>query len=418
MHAPIQAARAEFEDQSRVLTLLTVPGGKTGLVPSFSRSFYEAGRAGRAGRAITGALLCTLFTLIPLSPPAYGAPPVTLQIVGNASSPVGFALHPDGSMFVVEQGGLVRAFTGTEFGATALDVATEISDGGEQGLLNAVFSNDGSWLYVDLTNVEGDTEVRAYPFARGTADRARAVLLLQIKQPYANHNGGGLVVDSRGVLWIGMGDGGSAGDPENRSQNLGTHLGKILRILPTPTDARPYQIPSGNLDPKRGRAEIWAYGLRNPWRITIDESTQLVWIGDVGQGDREEVNAVAMNAKLPNFGWRLREGTRAYKGGKRLSGSVDPVYDYPHSSGGCSITGGVVYRGSALSTLTGSYLFSDYCDGKIRIARRNTVTGKVSVTDSGVSLKQAASFGVDARGEVFIAATNGAIAKLVSPGSS
>ena len=391
---------------------------------SFSRSFYEAGwvgqvgRVGRVGRVIAGALLCTLITISTLVPPAYGAPAVTLQIVGNASSPVGFALHPDGSMFVVEQGGLVRAFNGNAFGATALDVATEISDGGEQGLLNAVFSNDGSWLYVDLTNVEGDTEIRAYPFARGIADRTRAVLLLQVQQPYANHNGGGLVVDSLGILWIGLGDGGSAGDPENRAQNLKTHLGKVLRILPTPTDARPYQIPSGNLDPKRGKAEIWAYGLRNPWRITIDESTQLVWIGDVGQGDREEVNAVAMSAKLPNFGWRLREGTRAYRGGKRLSGSVDPVYDYPHSSGGCSITGGVVYRGSVLSTLTGSYLFSDYCDGKIRIARRNTVTGKVSVTDSGLSLKQAASFGVDAHGEVFIAATNGAIAKLVLPGSS
>ena len=381
----------------------------------FSRAFC---RVGRASRVIAGALLCSLVTLGTVSPPAFGAPTVSLQNVGRASSPVGFALHPDGSMFVVEQGGLLRAFSGTEFGATALDVSAEISDGGEQGLLNAVFSNDGSWLYVDLTNVDGDTEIRAYPFARGTADRARAVLLLEVKQPYANHNGGGLVVDSRGVLWIGMGDGGSAGDPENRAQNLATHLGKILRIIPTPTDARPYQIPSGNLDPKRGKAEIWAYGLRNPWRITLDESTQLVWIGDVGQGDREEVNAVAVNAKLPNFGWRLREGTRAYKGGKRLSGSVDPVYDYPHSSGGCSITGGVVYRGSVLSALTGSYLFSDYCDGKIRIARRNTVTGKVSVTNSGLSLKQAASFGVDARGEVFIAATSGAIAKLVSPGSS
>lgn len=366
------------------------------------------------GRVLAGALLCAIAPLSPPSP-AQGAPAVALQNVARASSPVGFALHPDGSMFVVEQGGLLRAFNGTEFGATALDVSAEVSDGGEQGLLNGVFSNDGSWLYVDLTNVDGDTEIRAYPFAHGTTDRARAVLLLKVKQPYSNHNGGGLVIDSRGVLWIGMGDGGSAGDPENRAQNLTTHLGKILRILPTPTGARPYQIPSGNLDPKRGRAEIWAYGLRNPWRIALDESTHLVWIGDVGQGDREEVDSVAMNAKLPNFGWRLREGTRAYKKGKRPSGSVEPVYDYPHSSGGCSITGGVVYRGSQLSTLTGSYLFSDYCDGKIRIARRNPLTGRVSVTDSGLSLKQAASFGVDARDEVYIAATSGTIAKLNNP---
>ncbi len=338
----------------------------------------------------------------------------TLRNVATADRPIGFALAPNGAFFVIEQQGKIRAFSGAKVGTTVLDVHAEISDGGEQGLLGAAFANDGTWLYVNVTNTDGDTEIRAYPFANGQADKARMVTMLTVDQPYANHNGGGLVVDESGVLWIGLGDGGSAGDPENRAQNLDSLLGKMLRILPTPEDAKPYRIPVGNLEASKGRPEIWAWGLRNPWRFSIDAVTKTLWIGDVGQGDREEIDAISTNAERANFGWKLREGTRAYDGGEKPAGYVDPVHDYSHSTGGCSVTGGVVYRGRALSSLRGAYLFADYCDGKIRVARRTLSGGSVSVKMSGLNLKGAASFGVDAAGEVYVASVDGPIAKLVT----
>ena len=336
-----------------------------------------------------------------------------LRTVATADRPIGFARAPSGAFFVIEQQGKIRAFDGTKLGATVLDVHAEISDGGEQGLLGAAFANDGRWLYVNITNTDGNTEIRAYPFADGLADKSRMVTLLNVDQPYANHNGGGLVVDDTGVLWIGLGDGGSAGDPENRAQNLDSLLGKMLRIVPTPEDSKPYRIPSGNVEVSRGRPEIWAWGLRNPWRFSIDAVTKTLWIGDVGQGDREEIDAIAVSATGANFGWKLREGTRAYNGGEKPAGYIEPVHDYSHATGGCSVTGGVVYRGSALASLRGAYLFSDYCDGKVRIARRTLSGGPVSVRMSGLALKGAASFGVDAAGEVYIASAEGPIAKLV-----
>lgn len=343
---------------------------------------------------------------------AEGAPKLRLVNVATADSPIGFALHPTGSMFVVEQGGKLRSFSGTKVGNTVLDVSEEISNGGEQGLLGAVFSNDGTWLFVNLTNNDGDSEIRAYPFALGVADRDRMVLVLKVDQPYSNHNGGSLVLDSSGVLWIGFGDGGSGGDPEGRAQNLNTHLGKILRIIPTPDDASPYRIAPGNIDSAKGKPEIWAFGLRNPWRFAVDEKTNTVWIGDVGQGEREEINAVRIGARTPNFGWNLREGTRAYSGRKRPAGSIDPVYDYSHATGGCSVTGGVVYHGTAIRALSKTYLFSDFCDGKIRLVRTGVTTGRVTVQNSGLKLKGASSFGTDAKGEIYIASREGTIAKI------
>ena len=377
----------------------------------------------RIGRFVLGAAAITTFitavmpgrSLLAASPaPRAGRPPlVALQTVARAKTPVGFALHPNGSMYVVEQAGLLRPLGGQGLGSAVLDVTREVSNGGEQGLLNAVFSNDGGWLYVDLTNRDGATEIRAYPFVNGAAETDAMVLLLTVEQPYSNHNGGALVVDSSGALWIGMGDGGSAGDPGNRAQNLSTHLGKLLRILPTPGAARPYDIPAGNLDGAKGKPEIWGYGLRNPWRIAIDGPSNMLWIADVGQGEREEINAVSMSRALPNFGWRLREGRAAFKGGAKPAGAVDPVYEYRHSTGGCSVTGGVMYNGSAVASWKGSYLFSDYCDGKIRVARRNAATGTVAVAMSGLVLNATSGFGVDARGEVYVASTDGAIAKIV-----
>jgi glucose/arabinose dehydrogenase len=358
--------------------------------------------------------LALVIAAIPSLPASSAGPGFALRKVTTADRPVGFVTAPNGSFYVLEQRGKLRHFDGKKVGDPILNVTEEISDGNEQGLLGAAFANGGDWLYVNLTNTEGDTEIRAYPYANDRVDAAKMVLLLKVDQPYANHNGGGLVVDQGGILWIGLGDGGSAGDPENRAQNLDTLLGKILRIVPTPEEAKPYRIPDGNLDASRGRPEIWAWGLRNPWRFTIDATTKTVWIGDVGQGDREEIDAVPVDTVHANFGWRPREGTRAYDGGSKPDGSIEPVHDYSHSSGGCSVTGGVVYRGRSVASLRGAYLFADFCDGKIRVIRRSVTGGPVGVKMSGLKLKNLSSFGVDTEGEIYVASTDGAIAKIVS----
>ena len=240
-------------------------------------------------------------------------PLVRLVEVVKADRPIGFALHPNGTVYVQEQAGRLRPIAGSALGRVALDVSDDISSGGERGLLGAAFSPDGSTLYTDVTNDDGDTEIAAWPFADGVADAAARRLLLTIEQPFANHNGGQLWVDEDGVLWIGMGDGGAGGDPQNHGQRTDTLLGKILRIDPRPSGDRPYAIPSGNIIAARVRPEIWAIGLRNPWRFSIDPTTRTIWIADVGQNAWEEVNAVSVSAKAPNFGWKRREGTHAYE---------------------------------------------------------------------------------------------------------
>lgn len=338
-----------------------------------------------------------------------------LRAVVEADRPIGFALHPDRSFYVVEQRGKIRELVGSTLGATILDVSEEISGGSEQGLLGAAFSNDGAWLYMNVTNGDGDTEIRAYPYREGRADPGAMVKVLEVAQPFANHNGGALVMDGEGVLWIGLGDGGSGGDPGNRAQDLDELLGKILRIVPTPASGSSrYGIPPGNLDPSRGRPEIWAYGLRNPWRFSIDSPTKTVWIGDVGQNTVEEINAVPITARLPNFGWKRREGRRAYDGGTKPADNVEPVYDYPHSSGGCSVTGGVVPRRPSLSSLRGAYLFGDYCDGKIRSLRRSVTSGRFTASSTGLTLRGLSSFGIDADGRVFVSSVNGEVRQITS----
>lgn len=378
---------------------------------------HDKSRNGQRRRTVVQAMVSVALVMSVAgfsNTPGHAATPgVKLRSIVDVDRPIGFALHPDRSFFVVEQTGKIRELNGSDAGATVLDVSKEISDGGEQGLLGAVFSNDGSWLYVNVTNGDGDTEIRAYPFVGGRAAPAGMVKVLEVAQPFGNHNGGGLVMDADGVLWIGLGDGGSAGDPGNRAQNLEELLGKMLRVVPTPNGPAPYTIPPGNLDPSRGRPEIWAYGLRNPWRFSIDVPTKTMWIGDVGQGDREEINAVPLTAATPNFGWKLREGTSPYSGGKRPTGNVDPVHDYSHSSGGCSVTGGVVARSTALPMLRGAYLFGDYCDGKIRLLRRTVGSSRVTASSTGLTLKNLSSFGTDADGNVFVASTDGGIKQIV-----
>ncbi len=331
--------------------------------------------------------------------------------VATAKSPVGVIWHPVSKKpYVIEQGGTIRPASMGSPAAAALDVSKQISTGGEQGLLGAAFSNDGSLLFVDITNNDGDTEIREYQWKGGAADISSMRLLLSIDQPYSNHNGGNVLVDAKGYLWIGMGDGGSGGDPEKRAQNLDSLLGKILRINPVADGNKPYSIPPDNpFVSGGGRPEIWALGLRNPWRFDIDASSNQLFIGDVGQDKYEEVNVVGLDAAGPNFGWNLREGLHAYGSGTKPAGVVDPIYEYAHKDG-CSVTGGVVYRGTRLRGLDGSYVFGDYCKGWLAITTKRG--SRWTTRKLGLTLTNLSSLNRTPDGEIWVTSTGGTISLI------
>ena len=328
---------------------------------------------------------------------------VTITKVGTAEGPVGLVNRAhDDSLYVVEQRGIVRRLDDTK---PLLDVRTQVSTDIEQGLLGLAFSNDGATAYIDLTNARFETEIRSYSFADGTFTKPK--LLLKIAQPYSNHNGGQLVVDRDDTLWIAMGDGGGAGDPKGNGQNTRALLGKILRIDPHPAGVKPYGIPKGNASFAGGRPEIWAMGVRNPWRFSIDQETRTVWIADVGQNAYEEIDAVPADTPGANFGWNNREGLHPFDGGRRATSKLtDPVFDYPHAEGACSVTGGYVYRGKKIPSLVGGYVFADFCVGKLVSFRADRVSAL------NVRVKNPTSFGVDNNGELYVVSQAGPIYRI------
>lgn len=319
-------------------------------------------------------------------------------------------------LFVVRQAGVITVVSGTSPTATArtfLDIDSSVESGGERGLLGLAFHpayESNGYFYVNYTAgsplrtvVSRFTVSAANP---DSADRASESILLEVLQPYANHNGGQLAFGPDGYLYVAMGDGGSGGDPENRAQDRTTLLGKILRIdVNAPSDTLEYSIPPDN--PYAGnveghREEIYAYGLRNPWRLSFDAATGTGWIGDVGQGEWEEVDILAPGA---NYGWRFKEGTHCYNpstGCDTIAGLTDPVWEYAHDgSGGCSITGGYVYRGADIPSLAGKYLFGDYCSGRIWALDTNGL-GEWNAALVLDTTRNITSFGVDRDGEVYV----------------
>ncbi len=316
----------------------------------------------------------------------------------------------DRALYVAEQAGRVRAVRGGVLAPRpVLDLTDRIAAGGERGLLGLAFSPDGKLLYVDYTGTDGNTRVDEYPMrADGTADPARGRTVIEVTQPQPNHNGGEIAFGPDGHLYIGLGDGGAAGDQGpghaagGNGQSLTTLLGKILRIDPRPSGRRGYSIPSGNpFASGGGRPEIWAYGLRNPWRFGFDRATGDLWIGDVGQNEWEEIDHLPAGEGGANLGWNVFEGTHRYRDGD-APGAVPPVYEYSHSAtGGCSVTGGYVYRGRAVDHLAGAYLFSDYCHGEIHaLAVRGDRA--VEVRDLGLKAARPSAFGEDASGELYV----------------
>ncbi|MEZ5938803.1 MAG: PQQ-dependent sugar dehydrogenase [Hyphomonadaceae bacterium] len=364
------------------------------------------------------------------------------RVATGLDQPIYLTALPDGSgrVVVVQRGGRIRVMTPST-GAFAsqdfLDLSGQVATSGEYGLLTIAFSPDFATdrtFFLHMNNTSGTTEIRRYQTFAGTPDRADAstgdVILTQT-QPASNHNGGMLAFSQNGLLLIGLGDGGGGGDPDGNAQNPNTLLGKLLRIDPDgddfPADPnRDYAIPAGNAFPggAGGLPEIYALGLRNPFRGSVDPSSGAVLIGDVGQAEVEEVDRIAAGAVGPiNFGWNLREGTQPYNGGADSAAFTNPVAEYGHGSGpleGNSITGGVVYRGPVTS-LRGEYIFADFVSNNIwsaplaqmppgsTLASDNfTVRTQDFAPDAG-TINSIVAFGTDASGNVYIVDIGGEI---------
>ena len=358
-------------------------------------------------------------TASPSPEPGVGTVHVRLVQVASVDQPLALALRPhDPALYVAEKTGRIVAIRdGRVDPEPVLDIAGDVSLGSEQGLLGLAFSLDGRFLYIDYTDTAGDTHVDEYALTDGAADPASRRTILTVAQPFSNHNGGNLVFGPDGDLYIGLGDGGSGGDPYGNGQSLSTLLGKILRITPRPAAGHPYGIPPDNpfVGRSGARPEIWAYGLRNPWRFTFDRDTGDLWIGDVGQSAWEEIDRQpADSVGGENYGWNAREGDHPYDTQTSAPGAVDPVFEYPHDGGVCAVTGGYVYRGSAIEDLFGSYVFADFCAGDIEALRiRNgRVAGHRSL---GVTVPNLSSFGEDAAGELYALSLSGGIYRL-APG--
>jgi glucose/arabinose dehydrogenase len=336
------------------------------------------------------------------------------------SNPIGLANAGDGSgrLFVLEQAGLVRIIReGELLGEPFLDISAQISCCGERGLLGLAFHpnyTENGFFYVNYTDLNGNTSISRFQVSDDPdrADPGTEVRLLGVEQPFRNHNGGAVEFGPDGYLYLGLGDGGSGGDPLNNGQNTDALLGKILRI--DVDGGEPYGIPADNPFTGGGGApEVWAYGLRNPWRITFDRQTSDFYIADVGQNQWEEINFLpAGSAGGVNFGWNYLEGSHSFLSGAAIpEGLVNPVAEYEHSLG-CSVTGGLVYRGEQLPEWQGIYLYGDYCSGLVWGLFRieDGAWQDQLLFETGASI---ASFGEDETGEVYFADRQGTVFLLV-----
>ncbi len=323
------------------------------------------------------------------------------------TQPVEITHAGDSRLFVVEQTGRIKILNNNSSvnPTPFLNISTIISTGGERGLLGLAFHpnyTSNGYFFVNYTNTSGNTVIARYSVS-GNPDVADTTgqILMTIAQPFSNHNGGSIKFGPDGYLYIAMGDGGSAGDPGNRAQNITENLGKMLRIDVNSTIA-PFYInpPTNPYIGIAGNDEIWAIGLRNPWKFSFDKSTGDLWIADVGQGVYEEVNKVAPTLANVNYGWRCYEANAVYNSTGNcatITGTTFPLVAVNHNTGACSITGGYVYRGTTYPNLIGKYLFSDYCLGKIGIT---TSTG--ATTFSSTFSGNFVSFGEDFVGELYI----------------
>jgi glucose/arabinose dehydrogenase len=324
-----------------------------------------------------------------------------------------------GRLFIVEQDGRIWVNQeGVTLPEPFLDIDERVgSDSNEQGLLGLAFHADyeqNGFFFVNYTNIQGDTVVSRFQVSADAhlADAASELVLLQQNQPYANHNGGNIAFGPDGMLYIGFGDGGSQGDPHGNAQSPEIWLGKILRI--DVNTGSPYAIPADNpFAAGGGLPEIWALGLRNPWRFGFDSATGEFYVADVGQNQWEEVNVLPAGTAGVNFGWNYFEADQPYEGNPGDLNDIRPVAYYSHDEGGCSVTGGYVYRGTALPAWQGVYFYGDYCSG--------IVWGLVQNEDGSWQSSQLyntdfliTSFGVDEAGEIYLVNRGGQIYQLLA----
>jgi glucose/arabinose dehydrogenase len=349
------------------------------------------------------------------SAPRHGRVEVRLARVATLDQPLALAVRPgDPTLYVAEKTGRVVAIRdGHVEQRPVLDLSTQVSLGSEQGLLGLVFSPDGRFMYVNFTDVNGDTRIDEFRMVDGRPAQASRREVLFVDQPYSNHNGGDLVFGPDGDLYIGLGDGGSGGDPHGNGQSLSTLLGKMLRISPRPSGGDPYGIPPDNplVGRPNARPEIWAYGLRNPWRYSFDRSTGDLWVGDVGQSAWEEIDLQPADAGGgENYGWNALEGSHRFAG-DAPPGSTLPVYEYSHDRGGCVVMGGYVYRGSAIPALRGVYVFADFCLGRLEglRVRHGRVVDRIQL---GQEVQGVTSFGEDASGELYVMSIEGGLFRV------
>jgi glucose/arabinose dehydrogenase len=329
----------------------------------------------------------------------------------------------DARLFIVEQPGRIRIVDGGKLvDKPFLDITGKVGYGGERGLLSVAFHplyQSNGFLFVNYTDKSGDTRIERFTVSadRNVVDPASSKLILTIDQPYANHNGGLNLFGPDGMLYIGMGDGGSQGDPHGNGQNPNVLLGKLLRI--NVDRGEPYSAPAGNpYAGGGGRGEIWALGLRNPWRFAFDKTSGLLYIADVGQDKYEEMNIAPASRAGVNYGWSKTDGPSCFKSPLcDKSGLQQPVFTYGHDHGTCSIIGGFVYRGRAMPEVAGQYFYSDYCSSWVRSF--SYADGKLGDSHQWLDggLGSIVSFGEDAHGELYVCSSNGKVYRLVKKGT-
>ncbi len=410
--------------------LRTIPAvSTTSGPPDTAKSADSAGNADDPSGAGTGP---ESTTAPQTSAPAAGdaAPSLAetrfaLVPVAEIDAPVALAARPGtGQRYVATLTGqvwLLDLADGAAAGAApqlVADIGSRVSQGCENGLLGIAFSPDGSQLYLSYTDTARNSRIAVMPMDGETPQTDRRRVLLALDQPACNHNGGDLTFGPDGNLWIGFGDGGGADDVFGQGQNRSTLLATMIRIDPNPASGQGYGIPAGNPFAASGEApEVWAYGARNPWRFSFDRRTGDLWIADVGQNRVEEIHVLpAAEGWLPgaNLGWPLFEGNERFSGSGTPADLVFPVYTYTHDDG-CSVTGGYVYRGSAIAALEGTYVFGDYCTGDLWGLVRGP-DGAAERIDLGVSVPRntLVSFGEDAGGELYALSAAGTVYRLAA----
>ena len=364
-------------------------------------------------------LLLLLITTFSFSQDIY-----TILFADGFSNPVEMQNVGDDRLFIVEKRGVIEILQldGTTNPTPFLDIQNIVlTPGGnydERGLLGLAFHPDyinNGYFYVNYIDNFGNTQISRFSVSTSDpniADPDSEFQILEVEQPYINHNGGCLRFGPEGYLYIGLGDGGSAGDPENRSQNLQTLLGKMLRIdIDNTEGSTNYAVPSNNpfVGDPNALDEIWSYGLRNPWRFSFDSETDELWIGDVGQGSIEEIDRAAAGVSGQNYGWRCYEGYQEYNtsGCPNQSELTFPVAEYSHSGGNCSITGGYVYRGEIYENFLGIYFYADFCSGEI-----GTIDQSNNQINHGPYNGSWVSFGEDKNKELYIIDNFGSIYKI------